>query len=220
MIYLNLIIVFILGTIIGSFLNVLVLRYNTGFSFITGRSRCFTCSKYLNWYELIPLFSFLMIGGKCLGCKSKVSYQYPIVEGITGVVFVGVFWIFSLSPLLPIYLIISSLLIAMAVYDYLHKIIPDGMVYSFIFLSFVAMLITHPLASLFSIPLSFDLLAGPILFSFFAILWLVSGGKWMGFGDAKLALGVGFLLGFTGGVYAIMLAFYIGAVFSLSLIHI
>jgi prepilin signal peptidase PulO-like enzyme (type II secretory pathway) len=215
MLFLNLLILFILGTIIGSFLNVVVLRYGTGLSFVTGRSRCFSCSKDLHWYELIPLFSFLMLCGKCLKCKSKISIQYPIVEFITGVVFVGVFLRFGMSPMLPLYLLISSLLISMSIYDFIHQIIPDGMVFSFIALSLVVLFLTHPLSELLAFPISFDLLSGPLLFSFLAFLWLVSGGKWMGLGDAKLVLGMGWLLGFSGGIFAMISAFWIGAIVSI-----
>lgn len=220
MLFTNLFIIFILGTIIGSFLNVLVLRYNTGLSFVTGKSRCFSCNKDLHWYELLPLFSFLILGGKCLGCNSKISNQYIIVESLTGVVFALLFLKFGLTTLLPLYLVVASLLIAMSVYDFLHKIIPDGMVYTFIALSVFMLFFTHSTSELFSFPISLDLLAGPILFAFFAFFWLVSGGKWMGFGDAKLAIGVGFLLGFSGGIFAIMLAFWIGAAVSLILISL
>lgn len=215
MLLLNLFIIFVFGTIIGSFLNVVVLRYNTGLSIVTGRSRCFSCGKDLNWYELIPLFSFLFLRGKCSSCKSKISYQYFIVELLTGIIFAGLFLKFGLTILLPIYLVIASLLIVMSVYDFKHKIIPDGMVFVFILLSIFVFFYTHTFNSIFTYPLSLDLLAGPILFSFFAFFWLISLGKWMGFGDAKLAIGVGFLLGFSGGVYSIMLAFWIGAGFSL-----
>ena len=218
MLFLNLFIIFVLGTIIGSFLNVVILRYNTGFSFVTGRSKCMSCGKELHWYELIPFFSFVMLGGKCLGCNSKISYQYPIVELLTGVIFAGLLLRFGLTPILPFYLVVSSLLIAMSVYDFKHKIIPDGMSYTFIILSFIFLFISHPLTEICSLPISLDLIAGPILFAFFAFFWLVSGGRWMGFGDAKLAIGVGFLLGFSGGVFAIMLAFWIGAIVSLLLI--
>jgi prepilin signal peptidase PulO-like enzyme (type II secretory pathway) len=114
--------------------------------------------------------------------------------------------------------VVASVLIAMAVYDFKHKIIPDGMVYTFIALSAVLMILTHPVSELFGIPVSLDLLAGPIFFSFFAFLWLVSDGKWMGFGDAKFAIGVGFLLGFSGGAYATVLAFWIGAAVSIVLL--
>ena len=168
MIFINLFIIFVLGTIIGSFLNVLVLRYNTGLSVITGRSRCFSCSKDLSWYELVPLFSFLALKGKCLNCNSKISYQYPVVEFITGIIFAGLFLKFGLTSLLPLYLIISCLLIAMSVYDFKHKIIPDGMVYTFIVLSILILFITQPLNKILGFPVSLDLLAGPILFAFFA----------------------------------------------------
>lgn len=219
MILANSILVFIFGTIIGSFLNVVVLRYNTGVSFVTGKSKCFSCSKDLHWYELIPLFSFLMLRGKCLKCNSKISYQYPIVEFITGMIFVGMFIKFGLTPILPLYLLVSSLLIVIAVYDFKHMIIPDTMVIIFAILSFMVLYMTNSLSSFLSISnISLDLFAGPILFAFFAFFWLVSGGKWMGFGDAKLAIGVGFLLGLSGGIFAIMLSFWIGAIVSLSLI--
>ena len=220
MLFLNLFIIFVLGTIIGSFLNVFVLRYNTGLSFVTGRSKCMSCGKVLRWYELIPLFSFLMLGGKCLGCNSKISRQYFIVELITAIIFAGLFLRFGLTPMLALYLLISSLLIAMSVYDFKHKIIPDGMVYSFILLSVVTFFLVHPIRAPLNSILSLDLFAGPILFAFFAFFWLVSSGRWMGFGDAKLAIGVGFLLGFSGGAYAIMLAFWIGAAVSLILIFL
>lgn len=217
MLSINLFIIFVLGTIIGSFLNVVVLRYNTGMSFITGKSKCFSCSKDLHWYELVPLFSFLVLGGKCLKCKSKISYQYPIVELITGIIFTLVFLKFGLTSLLPLYLAISSVLIAMSVYDFKHKIIPDGMTVFFIILSLAVFFYTHTSSEFLSFPqVSLDVLAGPILFAFFAFFWLISGGRWMGFGDAKLAIGVGILLGFSGGVYAILLAFWIGAAFSLT----
>jgi leader peptidase (prepilin peptidase) / N-methyltransferase len=218
MLLLNLFIFFILGTIIGSFLNVVVLRYNTGLSIISGSSRCFSCSKDLHWYELIPLFSFLMLRGKCLGCNSKISYQYPIVEFITAVTFSLLFLKFGLTPLLPLYIFIASILVTMSVYDFIHKIIPDGMVILFIILSFIVLCFSNGLGEIFNYPFSHDLLAGPILFSFFAFFWLISEGRWMGFGDAKLAIGVGFLLGLSGGIFAVMLSFWIGAIVSLILI--
>ena len=211
--FLNIFIIFILGTIIGSFINVVVLRYNTGLSFAKGRSKCFSCGKTLFWYELVPLFSFIFLGGKCLSCNSKISYQYPIVEFITGLVFPLIFIKTGISIFLPFYLVIFSILIAIAVYDVKHKIIPDGMVLSFSLLSIILLF-----SSGFILPNILDLLAGPILASFFAFFWLISSGKWMGLGDAKLALGVGWLLGFSGGVFAIMLSFWIGAIFSLFII--
>ena len=103
---------------------------------------------------------------------------------------------------------------AIFVYDIRHKIIPDGLVYIFILLSLVK-LFFFPGFSIFP-----DLLTGIIIFSFFALLWFLSKGQWMGFGDAKLSLGLGFLMGLGGAPSSIILAFWVGAIISLFLILI
>lgn len=211
----NFLIFFILGAIIGSFLNVVVLRYNTGLSFVKGRSKCFSCGKELKWYELLPILSFLFLKGRCSECGSKISLQYPLVEFVTGIVFSLVFFKTNLSILLPVYLVVSAILIAMSVYDLKHKIIPDGLVFTFDAIALILFFIKIGFTGAFSGQGFLDLLAGPILFIFFALLWSISSGKWMGFGDAKLALGVGWFLGLIGGISAIMFAFWIGAIFSL-----
>ena len=212
--------VFLLGLIIGSFLNVVIYRYNTGFS-LGGRSQCFACGKTLQWYELVPVFSFLFQRGKCSGCGSKISWQYPLVELTTGLLFLGIWSLNFSSFLVPFYLFVWSLLVVIAVYDLRHKIIPDGLVFGFAGLSFVT-LITRALLPRFH---NFELmlvangiLAGLVLAGFFWFLWFISKGKWMGFGDAKLSLGVGLLLGLQLGVSAIVFAFWIGAIVGLLLI--
>lgn len=226
--------VFIIGLLIGSFLNVVIYRYNTGLSFAKGRSQCFVCGKKLEWYELIPVLSFLVQKGRCSSCQTKISLQYPLVELLTGILFVCVvirqmslFSIFSLyehgvtySLLLALYyFIIVSLLVVIGVYDVRHKIIPDGIVYAFIGLALGKLfLFTY----LFGLPLTLvgtlDLLA-PLLLSLpFAFLWFVSKGMWIGFGDAKLVFGIGALLGFSLGLSAVMSAFWIGALFSLIIV--
>jgi leader peptidase (prepilin peptidase)/N-methyltransferase len=115
---------------------------------------------------------------------------------------------------LILYWAIWSLLIAIFVYDLKHKIIPDGLVYIFIILSLIK-LFFFPGLSIFP-----DLLTGLIIAAFFALLWLLSKGQWMGFGDAKLSLGIGFLMGFRYAPSSIILAFWIGAAISLLLILI
>ncbi len=216
----NLLIFFILGTFIGSFLNVVVLRYNTGLSFLKGRSKCFSCRKTLEWFELVPLFSFIFLKGKCLDCKSKISRKYFLVEFLTGILFSLIFWKIGLFALLPLYLIIASILIAISFYDLMHKIIPDGMVIFFNATALLILFLDHGFFETFKMPGLLDFLSGFILFAFFALLWLVSLGKWMGFGDAKLALGVGWLLGLSGGIFAIIMAFWIGALWSLFILSL
>src|SRR4051812_24315811 len=84
------IIFFIFGIIIGSFLNVVILRYNTERN-LGGRSACMSCRNTLAWYELVPLFSYIFQRGRCMNCKTKISAQYPIVEFITGILFMALF---------------------------------------------------------------------------------------------------------------------------------
>ena len=136
------IIIFGFGLIIGSFLNVVILRLNTGRSVAKGRSKCARCSTTLSWYELIPVFSFLGLRGKCRTCKTQISFQYPVVELITGSIFVIIYTHIMLSSGFNMYswleflfsIIIASLLVIILVYDFRHKIIPNSIVYPFIYL--------------------------------------------------------------------------------------
>jgi leader peptidase (prepilin peptidase)/N-methyltransferase len=216
--------VFLFGTIIGSFLNVVIYRFNTGLSIAAGRSQCFSCGHALEWYELVPLFSFLIQGGKCRSCKSRISWQYPLVEFATGLLFVGI--VLAYPPLTASYLaldvfyaVIWSILVVIVVYDFRHKIIPDSLGYTFAGLSFIKLFIViTPLGFAFHAPSLLDLLAGPILFLPFFILWYVSGGRWMGLGDGKLALGIGWFLGIALGTSAIVIGFWSGALIGIALI--
>jgi len=145
------------------------------------------------------------------------------VEAVSGFLFLGVFNSISVQTsfdfLNIIYLwIVFSILIVIAVYDYYHQIIPNLFVWIFNGLAFVGLFFLSRGNELF-----FNwnnLIAGAVLFSFFALLWLVSRGRWMGFGDAKLALGIGWLLGMTFGIIAITLAFWIGAIVGVALIYL
>ena len=216
----------ILGALIGSFLNVVILRFNTGKG-IDGRSGCFTCGKTLYWYELVPIVSYLVQQGKCRDCKSSVSRQYILVEFFTGLIFA----LISARVLLPIVetysvvtilnLIIAltavSVLMVIFVYDLRHKIIPDIFSYGFAFLA-LARLVLYYQTYIFTFPGILDLLAGPIVALPFALIWYFSKGAWMGFGDAKLAIGIGWFLGLVGAVSALALAFYVGAVVSVGLL--
>ena len=182
-----------------------------------GRSKCFTCDRTLSWAELFPIFSFLAQKGACRKCKSKISWQYPLVEALSGLLFILVFYFFP--PVSPtaifftvFYLLITALLIVVVVYDARHKIIPDELVYTFGALALLQLFIAPDLS--FMTPGLWQLLAGPILALPFALLWLVSKGAWIGLGDAKLVLGIGWLLGLSQGISAVILAFWIGAIIS------
>jgi len=216
------ILIFIFGSIIGSFLNVVILRYRSGRS-LGGRSGCFTCGKKLTWFELVPIGSFLTQRGKCAGCKAPISWQYPIVEALMGFLFV--FLYFRLGYLLPgtpllfgilfaYYAALISILVVLSVYDLKHQILPDELTVAFAALAFIGMFFISGDAIILHVPSLWHFLAGVILPAPFSLIWLLSKGKWMGLGDAKLMIGIGFLLGISAGVTAILLSFWIGAVIS------
>ncbi len=216
------IIVFIFGCIIGSFLNVVILRYKTGRS-IGGRSACFSCGTTLRAFELVPVLSFIFSFGKCRSCKSSISWQYPLVELSSGIMFVIVFWKTLLDPSLTLASLIFfwfafSILIVISVYDLKHKIVPDAMEFAFVFASFIWLILSHNIYYFASLRGVFDLLSGLILFFPFFILWYVSDGAWIGLGDGKLSIGLGFMLGLSGGISAIIMGFWIAAGISLIII--
>ena len=211
---------FIFGLIIGSFLNVVILRFQTERSF-NGRSGCMSCGNKLSWYELIPIFSFLFLKGRCKNCKTKISLQYPIVEFISGLIFSGLFLkfqdifflnTFSFSISYAYYATMFSLLLVIAVYDFKHKIIPD--IFSIVLgvLAFIGVFLFSNYLFFPHLPHILELLSGLFLALPFALLWLVSRGTWMGLGDAKIALGLGWLLGFSRLLSGAVLAFWSGAV--------
>lgn len=214
-----------LGLIVGSFLNVVALRYNTGRS-LQGRSGCFSCRKTLSWYELIPVFSYVMQRGRCRSCNSILSAQYPAVELLTALLFLLLHLKFFLGELsseylfaMTFYVTLFSLLIVILIYDIHHKIIPNGLVYAASLFALVGMCV----AIIFDIPAAFsylDLLAGPALAAPLAVFWAVSKGRWMGLGDAKLALVMGWTLGLLPGLLALLLSFWIGAVVGVLLLSL
>jgi prepilin signal peptidase PulO-like enzyme (type II secretory pathway) len=213
---LTLVFVFVFGTIIGSFLNVVALRFNTGTT-VGGRSKCMSCGKQLTWKELIPLFSFIFQRGACRKCKSRISWQYPLIELLAGAIFVLIFFMFPPTTALTafttlLYIFISCILLVISVYDIKHKIIPDQFVYTFILAVLAGLCVGGP--SWLHAPSISAFAAGPILAVPFALLWAVSKGTWMGLGDAKLVLGIGWLLGINGGVNAVVISFWIAAVIS------
>jgi leader peptidase (prepilin peptidase) / N-methyltransferase len=217
--------IFLLGTIIGSFLNVVIYRFNTGKSIVHGHSICMTCNKSLRWYELIPVFSFLIQSGKCRRCASAISHQYPIVEFGTGFIFALIAYHFlpilaisywSFIFLLILFAFIFSLLIVISVYDIRHKIIPDKLVYLYALVSFFSVFLSYE-SGFVSLqwPSLINILSGPIFALPFAFIWIISKGKWMGLGDAKLILGIGWMLGPLVALSAVIISFWMGAIWGL-----
>lgn len=220
------VIFFILGLVIGSFLNVVIYRFNTQKSF-GGRSACMSCRNQLSWYELIPLFSYLGLKGRCSSCQTKISFQYPLVEFVTGVLFLVLFFKFQnllyhgiLDFVIPyaFYTAVFSLLLVITVYDIKHKIIPDILSFVFGFLAFLSVfLFTNGVFSP-HMPMMSDFFGAIVISVPFALIWLLSKGTWMGLGDAKLAIGLGLLLGMPLMLSATVMAFWIGAIIGIFLL--
>ncbi len=169
---------------------------------------CFSCSRTLTWIDLIPVFSWIVLRGRCRTCKSPISIQYPLVEATTGITFA---LIAHVAPLVtvPALWILASILIVLATYDFLHTILPDVFVFLFIGAAFASHIFLDP-PDITNVYYYLWALCAPLpLFT----LWLISGGAWMGFGDVKLAFGIGLLLGDFFGVSSVMAGFVLGALF-------
>lgn len=211
---------FFLGLSIGSFLNVLIYRLPNGLR-LAGRSICPHCKKKIAWHDNIPLLSFVLLRGKCRQCRSPIGWQYPAVELATGVLFVLVFLLLGIKNqelrimdlvTLGYYLFIISALIAIFFADLRYGIIPDKIVYPLIVLSLVYLLLIH--YSLFIT----HFLSAFGAFAFLLLLFLITRGRGMGFGDVKLAFLIGLFLGFPKIVIVLYVAFLTGAAVSLILV--
>jgi len=205
---------------------VVILRHNTERS-LGGRSACMSCRHQLSWHELVPVFSFLALGGRCKNCKTKISIQYPLVELTTGLVFALLFLKFEPVLLLATfsfivtyayYAVLFSLLIVVSVYDFRHKIIPDVFAFCFGVLAFAGMFLFSNYGISPHIPGIWDLLAGVLVAFPFAAIWFLSRGTWMGLGDAKLTLGLGWMLGLARALSGVVIAFWAGALIGIILI--
>lgn len=210
--------IFTLGLVIGSFLNVVIYRYNTGAT-VAGRSMCLSCGAQLTWKDLIPVASFIVQNGKCRYCGARISWQYPLVELFTGSLFIAAYYSFGLSLVLLYAFVQLGILVVITIYDIRHKIIPNGFVYTFAALALARVGVEMLLAGTWQ-GFEYQLLAGPLLAAPFALLWYFSKGEWMGLGDAKLALGIGWLLGLANGYLALILAFWTGAMIGLTLLGV
>ena len=215
-------IIFVFGTVIGSFLNVLIYRLPIGMDFKKGNSICTSCKHQLNWKDLFPLFSWIFLGGKCRYCKTPISPRYPIVEALNGAAYVLVYLFLcggsafdGLSLKLAGYMIMMSALIVVSWVDFEHQIIPDSMwIAIFVGGLFIVgdTLITGAFTKEWIISRVIGLFAVSGLFFLIA---LVTGGRAMGGGDIKLMAAVGFVLGWKAVIIALFVGALLGVLFSI-----
>ena len=202
------IIVFLYGIVIGSFLNVVICRVPRKESIVRVRSHCEGCGYQLQWYDLIPLFSYIFLGGKCRRCKQTISIQHPLIEGLNGVLYLIIFWRFGFSVETLIFCLLSSALLALSVIDFRTYEIPVGFQY------FIGAL--GVIRVIFDISNWQEYVIGFFAVSVvLAVLYYVSKGTAIGGGDVKLMAVCGLLLGWK----LIILAFLIGCILG-SIIHL
>ena len=207
---------FLFGSIIGSFLNVCILRIPGNMSVTYPASHCPACKKPIPFYFNIPLISYIILGAKCRYCKSPISFQYFFVELITPLTFVLLYFFFSLSFPLLLTFIFSAALIVITFIDLEHQIIPDrislpGIIICFIFSFFVPWV--TPLESAIGI-----LAGGGILYIFAEGYHFLTKKEGMGGGDIKLLAMIGAFLGWKGALTTLMLGAFIGSFIGIILI--
>lgn len=201
----------VIGACVGSFLNVLIDRLPNDESPFIGRSHCDHCKKTLRWWELVPLLSFIYLGGRCGRCHKRLSWQYPLIELITGLSLVVAL---GISPNLVVATLVVILVccgIVLLMADLKYMILPDSMV---VLAGIVSFFLVSALRGNMWVHLSTGLVAG----SFFLLLWLITKKRGIGFGDVKLSLVIGFLLGYPLGIYALYLSFVSGALVGIVLL--
>jgi len=215
---LNYLIVIVFGLLIGSFLNVIILRFDDLKTIFNVRSHCPKCERELTWYELIPFFSYVALWGKCRTCKKDISIQYPLVEVGTALIFALLFWKFSFTLEFAVYLIISSILIIIFVYDILHQMVADILVWICLGIWVIWLILDYFFIDHSTVIILNSLYGGLILGGLLALLVVVSREKWMGTGDISLGLLLGLIVSYPNVLVLIFAAFIIGSIVGLILL--
>ncbi len=202
------IIIFLYGIVIGSFLNVCIYRIPKQENIVKIRSHCMNCGYQLKWYDLVPLFSYLCLRGRCRCCKQKISVQYPLIELLNGALYCIVFAVYGISVEALLYALLASALITLSVIDFRTYEIPVGINIFILALGLIRIATDFTHWSDYAV--GFLLVSG-----FLYLVHLVTRGRGIGGGDIKLMAVSGLLLGWK----QILLAFVMGCIIG-SVIHI
>lgn len=225
---------FVLGLCFGSFANVLIDRIQAGKS-IKGRSRCDYCGYRLSRLDNIPVFSFLFLKRKCRKCHKKLSWQYPLIEIGTGLIFILTFWLIQRTQIFQIsdfsffsyfslfyYILISYILWVILIWDLKYMIIPDFLILigvcSTIFYKLLESFFLNCYIENFSCPFVSGILGGLILGGFFGFLYWISKGRWIGGGDVKLGFWLGLIVGFQMIYFLLLFSYVAGALLAIFLL--
>ena len=216
MILLNSFLVFFLGIVLGSFANVCIHRLPKNKQVIIGRSFCPKCKKKINWYDNLPLFSFLILKMKCRNCNKKISPRYFIVELLTGITFLIIFLSFNSLVTLIFLCVLSLILIMIFFIDLENFIIPDVLNFSIMFLALLKNFLPN-LNTSFIQEINQSIIGGIVGYlSIWIIIFLYKTIKkidGMGLGDAKLIAGIGLLFGWQSIPFVLFISSVLGLIF-------
>lgn len=200
--------IFLFGIVIGSFLNVCIYRIPKHEDIVKTRSHCMSCGYQLKWYDLVPVFSFLFLRGKCRKCGTKLSIQYPLVETANGILYVLITWIHGMTITTLLYCLLISALIVISVIDFRTLEIPIGL-NIFILVLGIARVATD-FQSVWDYVIGFFAVSLVL-----AVLYYATKGTAIGGGDVKLMAVCGLVLGWK----LIVLSFFVGCILG-SVIHV
>lgn len=201
------------GIILGSFVNVLILRIPIRESVTLKRSHCMNCNHTLAWYDLFPLFSYLFLGGKCRYCKAHISAQYPIVEAANGILYVILYLVNGINIETILYCLCASALLALSVIDWRTQEIPLGFNIFILILGLIRLFTDLGNWSQYVIGLF-------AVSGFLFLLHLVTKGRGIGGGDIKLMAATGLLLGWQLNIIAFLLGCILGSIIHLTLMAV
>ncbi len=202
--------IFIIGLLIGSFLNVVIVRLPNDQSIIAPPSHCPECGTRLQAWDLVPVFSWLLNRGQCRYCQGAISWQYPVVEVMTALIFFALYLKYGLSAQLLLYFILVALLLVGSVIDLRELIIPNRITYPGIIIGLVGALFFPPLTLVES-------LFGLIIPAGFLLLLALLVKKGMGLGDVKFLGMVGTFIGLKATFLALFLGSFLGSIIVLAL---
>ena len=205
----------VFGLAVGSFLNVCIYRLPRKESLNWPGSHCTSCDRRLSWYENIPLASWLTLRGRCRTCATPISAMYPIVEAITGLVFVAAFLLYGWTPLLLARLLFAGAMIVLFAIDLRHRILPNAITLPGIVLGLAFSLFLPPgwLSSLIGL-----LAGGGVLFVIGETYYRLRGIEGLGMGDVKMLAMIGAFLGWQLMLLTLVLASFAGSLLGIALI--
>ena len=218
----EIILVFVLGLVLGSFANVCIYRMPRNLSIVKPNSHCTNCNSFIKWYDNIPILSYIILKGKCRNCGSRISFIYPTIEFICGLLFLSMYFLLGFSYILIPFCLLVFCLLVITVIDFDFQIIPDEISFFLIILGL--------LVSPFNIVLG-DTMLHRIINSFLgllagggSLLLVAIVGKWifgkdaMGGGDIKIMAGVGAFIGWDKVLFSIFIACLLGSIVGICMI--